>query len=161
MRIERVSAPASELLPKLTFLAITVGRKFLSAWLLSAGTRLSSTHWKRRSSWPVNISCMALMHRWRAGLLHTAMILFFSFLACRSYFLSEISCDLRCMACERSSIRTLVNDEMREFLYQNEPILIPQDVGQGVTVMDQSIRFIAEYLNGYLLVNELCLHRRQ
>jgi hypothetical protein len=27
--------------------------------------------------------------------------------------------------------------------------LIPQYVGQGVTVMDQRVRFIAEYLNGY------------
>ena len=42
MRIERVSAPASELDPKLTFLAMTVGRRSLSARLLSAGTRLSS-----------------------------------------------------------------------------------------------------------------------
>jgi hypothetical protein len=26
--------------------------------------------------------------------------------------------------------------------------LIPQDVEQGVTIMDQRIRFISEYLNG-------------
>ena len=35
--------------------------------------------------------------------------------------------------------------------------LIPQDVGQGVTVMDQRVRFIAEYLEGYFPFNELCL----
>jgi transposase InsO family protein len=35
--------------------------------------------------------------------------------------------------------------------------LIPQDVGQGVTIMDQRVRFIAEYLNGFFPVNELCL----
>jgi hypothetical protein len=34
--------------------------------------------------------------------------------------------------------------------------LIPQDVGQGVTVMDQRIRFIAEYLSGYFPFTELC-----
>jgi hypothetical protein len=35
--------------------------------------------------------------------------------------------------------------------------LIPQDVvGQEVTVMDQRIRFISEYLDGYFPVNELC-----
>ena len=35
--------------------------------------------------------------------------------------------------------------------------LIPQDVGQGVTVMNQRVCFIAEYLKGYFPFNELCL----
>jgi hypothetical protein len=35
--------------------------------------------------------------------------------------------------------------------------LIPQDVGKGVTITDQRIRFISEYLDRYFPVNELYL----